>query len=94
MDSISNITRADNPQYATSAEINPTGNSNGRTLYTTESPATNNSQQERCRKTQENTGNRERVPPRSLTHGHGKLKPNIQNSGGNINEEAKDRSGL
>jgi len=28
--------------------------------------------------------NGERVPPRSLTHGHGKLKPNIQNSGGNI----------
>ena len=24
------------------------------------------------------------MPPRSLTHGHGKLKPNKQNSGGNI----------
>jgi hypothetical protein len=29
-------------------------------------------------------GNGEMVPPRSLTHGHGKLKPNIENSGGNI----------
>jgi len=29
-------------------------------------------------------GNRERVPPRSLTHRHEKLKPNIHSSGGNI----------
>jgi hypothetical protein len=29
-------------------------------------------------------GNTKRVVPRSLTHGHEKLKPNIHNSGGNI----------
>lgn len=44
---------------STLAEINPTGNQNGATSYTTESPATNNSQQQKSRKTQENMGNGE-----------------------------------
>ena len=56
MDSISDIIREDNPQYTTLAGINPTGNQTGVTSYTTESPATNNSQQEKGRKTQLNMG--------------------------------------